>query len=437
MKVLIVGAGLGGLACAIACRREGIDVEILERSPEIREVGAGIQVPPNGTRIMRDFGLLPQMLEKGTQVQEVSFRRYKDGRLLRTMPFGDDITEQFGAPWIVIHRVDYHRILHDEAIRLGAALRLGAEVTSISTEETTALLADGTIIQADVIIGADGQMSSVRTAVLEAPVSPTATGDMAYRATFSREQLEALGDEDVNELCQKIAVTTWLGPDKHTIFYPVRGGKEFNLVLLRPDNLSSDIRKEQGDVDEMRESYTDWDKIIQKVISCVPSVYKWKLTHLPELESWTKGSVALLGDACHPTLPYQAQGAAMAVEDGAVIGKLLGSLQTQILKPNSSDEQPLSTRFSTQELTTEVLALYEKNRKARTTRNVQGAVKNRKLFHIQDGILQKIRDFVLGYAGVTRKSDWTWLSSFRQGQTLGLDVLEDCGKAFEDWELSI
>lgn len=102
MKVLIVGAGLGGLACAIACRREGIDVEILERSPEIREIGAGIQVPPNGTRIMRDFDLLPQLLEKGTQVQEVHFRRYKDGRLLRTMLFGDDITEQFGAPWMYV-----------------------------------------------------------------------------------------------------------------------------------------------------------------------------------------------------------------------------------------------------------------------------------------------------------------------------------------------
>jgi salicylate hydroxylase len=105
-----------------------------------------------------------------------------------------------------------------------------------------------------------GQMSSVRTAVLGASVSPNPTGDMAYRATFSREQLEALGDDDVNELCKRIAVTSWLGPDKHTIFYPVRGGKEFNLVLLRPDNLSSDARKEQGDIDEMRESYIGWDE---------------------------------------------------------------------------------------------------------------------------------------------------------------------------------
>ena len=102
-------------------------------------------------------------------------------------------------------------------------------------------------------------MSTVRKAVLGSPNSPVPTGDMAYRATFSREQLEALGDEKVNDLCQEIAVTSWLGPEKHTIFYPLRGGKEFNLVLMRPDNLSSDSRREQGDIEEMRESYANWD----------------------------------------------------------------------------------------------------------------------------------------------------------------------------------
>ncbi|KAJ5804400.1 uncharacterized protein N7518_000703 [Penicillium psychrosexuale] len=438
MKVVIVGGGLGGLACAIACRREGIDVEILERSPEVHEVGAGIQIPPNGGRIMCDFGLLPQLLEQGSQVQQVDFRRYKDGRLLRSMPFGDDITEEFGEPWIIIHRVDYHRILLDEAIRLGAVLQLGAEVEDIYTEQPAVLLADGRCISADIVIGADGQMSTVRRAILGSPHSPVPTGDMAYRATFSREQLESLGDERVNKLCQKIAVTSWLGPEKHTIFYPLRGGNEFNLVLVRPDTLSLGSRREQGDIEEMRESYANWDETLQKLVSCVPSVYKWKLTHLSELESWTKGSVALLGDACHPTLPYQAQGAAMAVEDGAVIGKLLGLLQVHYLDPRNSGSDPsISTRSSAQDLTAAVLTLYEKCRKARTARNVQGAIMNRKLFHIPDGFLQMIRDFLLGYAGVTRKSDWTWLSSFRQGQTLGLDVLEDCQKVFEEWRLTL
>jgi salicylate hydroxylase len=103
-------------------------------------------------------------------------------------------------------------------------------------------------------------MSTVRKTVLGAPHSPVPTGDMAYRATFSREQLKALGDEKVNELCEKIAVTSWLGPEKHTIFYPIRGGNEYNLVLIRPDNLSLDCRKEEGNIEEMQESYADWDQ---------------------------------------------------------------------------------------------------------------------------------------------------------------------------------
>ncbi|OQE44982.1 hypothetical protein PENCOP_c002G02466 [Penicillium coprophilum] len=438
MKVVVVGGGLGGLACAIACRREGIDVEILERSVEVQEVGAGIQIPPNGARIMRDFGLLTQILEQGCQVQQINLRRYKNGRLLRSMPLGDDITEELGAPWIIIHRVDYHRILLDEAVRLGAVLQLGSEVEDIHTDQPAVLLADGRCISADVVIGADGQMSTVRKAVLGSPHSPVPTGDMAYRATFSREQLEALGDDKVNELCQEIAVTGWLGPDKHTVFYPLRGGKEFNLVLMRPDNLPSDSRRENGDIQEMRESYADWDETLQKLVSSVPSVYKWKLTHLSELESWAKGSVALLGDACHPTLPYQAQGAAMAVEDGAVIGKLLGLLQAHHLEPKYSGNDPsISTRSSAQDLTAAVLTLYEECRKARTTRNVQGAIMNRKIFHLPDGLLQTVRDYILGYAGFTRKSDWTWVFSFRQGQTLGLDVIKDCERVFEEWRLTL
>jgi salicylate hydroxylase len=127
----------------------------------------------------------------------------------------------------------------------------------------------------------------------------------------------------------------------------------------------------------------------------------------------------------------------MAVEDGAVIGKLLGLLQTRYLEPKGSGNFSVPTRSSAQDLTAAVLALYERCRKARTTRNVQGAVMNRTAFHIPDGFVQMIRDFLLGYAGVTRKSDWTWLSSFRQRQTLGIDVVEDCTKAFEEWRLSL
>lgn len=176
MRVIIVGAGLGGLACAIACCREGIDVVVLEKSPEAREVGAGIQIPPNGGRIMQNLGVLPQLLEKGSQVEEVEFRRYDNGHSLRIMPFGDDITHEFGVPWLyvfhsllcycvcakkissrIIHRADYHKVLLQEAIRLGVKFQWGDAVENVLPDGPEVILAGGERVFGDVVIGADGE----------------------------------------------------------------------------------------------------------------------------------------------------------------------------------------------------------------------------------------------------------------------------------------
>ncbi|KAJ5648325.1 hypothetical protein N7490_004697 [Penicillium lividum] len=379
---------------------------------------------------MRELGVLPKLLERGSQVQEVEFRRYDDGHSLRIMPFGDDITHEYGVPWLA----DYHQVLLEEAIRLGVKFQWGAAVVDILTDGPEVILDGGEKLSGDVVIGADGIGSTVRKILLGDSISLIETGDLAYRAVFKREQLEALNDEKVTVLCQRVGVTSWLGPDKHTIFYPVRGGKEFNLVLLRPDTFSQVSHREKGDIYEMRESYADWDETLQKIISCVPSTDKWKLSNLPELPSWTKGTVALLGDACHPTLPYQAQGAAMAVEDGALIGKLLGLLQARY--SSLGNDPSLSANESTQTTLVSLLELYEQIRKKRTTRSVQGAIMNRKLFHMPDGLLVRIRNFLVRYAGVTLKSDWTWFSSFRQRQILGYDVLQDSKKVFDAWATS-
>ncbi|KAL4937814.1 hypothetical protein BDV06DRAFT_215602 [Aspergillus oleicola] len=402
-RVIIVGAGLGGLACAIACRRENLDAVILERSPDLREIGAGVQIPPNGARIIQKLGLLPQILEEGSIVQHVDFRRYEDGRILKSMPFGEDIVEEYGVPWVIIHREDFHRILRDEATRLGAEIRLGAEVTDIVFEGPEVILAGGERVAGDVIIAADGLYSQVRDLVLSTPTPPEETGDLAYRAIFHRSQLEALNDPNVNELCNKTAITSWLGPDKHSIFYPVHGGEEFNLVLLRPDNLDKGVRRLEGKLDEMRDSYAGWDET---------------------------GPVALLGDACHPTLPYQAQGAAMAVEDGFTIGALLGMLDKYLnASPSDTNPPPEPSPYIPY-----ILSLYESIRKARTTATVQVAVRNRRVFHVADGILQMIRDFLIANMGVTRKTDWTWFFSRRMRATLDHDLAGDCERAFDWWK---
>ncbi|THC94166.1 hypothetical protein EYZ11_006374 [Aspergillus tanneri] len=260
MKVIVVGAGLGGLACAIACRRANLDVTVLEKSPEISPIGAGIQIPPNGARIMDELCLLPELLEKGTVVETIDIRRYADGKIITSMPSGEILIPEYGAPWIIIHRADYHEILLARAKALGAKIRLSATVKDVVYESPQVILAGGERIAGDVIIGADGLGSTIRNCILGEEHPPDETGDLAYRGTFSREQLESLADTDINHLCARMAITSWLGPKKHAVFYPLRGGKEYNLVLIRPDDMPLGVHNAWSDLVEVQHAYKGWDR---------------------------------------------------------------------------------------------------------------------------------------------------------------------------------
>ncbi|KAB8071827.1 hypothetical protein BDV29DRAFT_178503 [Aspergillus leporis] len=426
MKVIIIGAGLGGLTCAIACRRENLDVVVFERSPELLPVGAGIQIPPNGARVLQELGLMERVLKKGAIVESMDLRRYKDGRTITSMPCGETVAREYGAPWIIIHRADYQQILFDEARSMGAEIRFGTTLEDVDFEGTRVVLEGGERVAGDFIIGADGLWSKVRDTIFSRPSPPIETGDMAYRAVFPREKLEALDDPEIDSLLKKAAVTAWLGPEKHAVFYPVRGGEEYNLVLLQPDNLPTGVHTNQGDLEEVQMGFKDWNQMLQTLISAIPSVLKWKLCHLPELETWTRGSVTLLGDACHPTLPYQAQGAAMAIEDGLVLGMLLGSVTKRIADLEDPNNEVLKATIR------DAFIVFEDLRKARTTRSVQGALRNREAFHMKDGILQWLRDWTLSWSGMTKETDWVGLMSNRQSQTLAHDVLIDCKRRISE-----
>ncbi|KAH0430705.1 hypothetical protein CcaCcLH18_07620 [Colletotrichum camelliae] len=386
MKVVIIGAGLGGLVCAIACRREEIDITVLERAPTILDVGAGIQIPPNATRIARQLDYLPQLIDKGIVLDSISYVRYSNGKVLYKMAAGEQMVRKFGDPWLTIHRADYHKTLWQVAEKAGADLRLGAQVERISADPVGVSLMGGECITADVVVGADGLWSVTRDFVLERHSPPIESGDMAHRATFKREDLLGLRDPQVEKLITEGGVTCWMGPNRHAVFYPTDGGNSYNLVLLSADDMPEGVHEEIGNTDDMKLRFKGWDARLTTIISSISHVLKWKLFHHKELSEWTKGPVALLGDACHPTLPYQAQGAAMASEDGAVLGKLLGLLH----KSKLPDKQYIP----------EVLKLYESLRKSRTTTNVQGAVSNRSTYHLPDGPEQQWRDACLAAADV-------------------------------------
>ncbi|KAF4443576.1 salicylate hydroxylase [Fusarium acutatum] len=423
MKVVIIGAGIGGLALAIACRRENLDVVVLERAPALEPIGAGIQIPPNAARAARQLGVLPALKEKGVMVDSIEYVRYSNGNLL----FGMDqksITESFGDNWLVIARPDYHQVLWDAAKDAGAELRLDSEMQKIDFQGSCVHLVGGEKVTGDVIVGADGLWSRSRDQLLDKDSPPAETGDLAYRCTIPAEDLQALNDEALNNLMQKKTATCWMGPDRHCVLYPLKGGKAFNLVLLRPDNLPKDVRRAPGDLGEMRRSFEGWDPRLTKMISRVTSVLKWKLCHHEELESWTRESVVLLGDACHPTLPYQAQGAAMAVEDGAVLGKLLGLL---------NQSQSRMTEFRNR--VPEILKVYESLRKTRTSANVQGAVSNRHTYHLPDGPEQEARDT---WISSPRSTPSSYIYTFADPEylrtMLAFDCVADSIHAFKTWE---
>lgn len=367
LKVVIVGCGLGGLSCAIACRRGGLNVQILEKAAKILPVGAGIQIPPNATKVLQHYGLEEALNEGGAvRVDGRHLRRYSDGKLLASMPRNEAYVERMGAAYYVIHRADYHRVLMEEAQSLGVVVLTDAEVVNVAFDgQPTVTLRNGQALSADVIVGADGLWSTMREQLLEKPCPPQETGDLAYRGTFSLAQLESLDDPGVMELIEMMCPQVYMGPNRHCVFYPLKNKREFNLVLVRPDNLPAGARTAEGELSEMRETFDGWDRTLQKLVSCMSTCLKWKLMHMPELDTWVRGNVVLLGDSCHPSLPYQAQGAAMAVEDGAVLGTLLTKLHKSEL-PNSDDEH-IPT----------MLKLYETLRKSRTTLQVQGAIKNR------------------------------------------------------------
>ncbi|KAK1468408.1 hypothetical protein CPAR01_06480 [Colletotrichum paranaense] len=424
MRVLIIGAGLGGLACAIACRREGLEVVVLERANRLVPIGAGLQLPPNGTRIARQLGYLDKLLQCGVVIDGMEYRRYADGAHLHTL-WAKDAQARYGDRWMVVHRADLHYILWQTCKEIGVDLCLDMDVERIDFDEKRVYLEDGDDIGGDVIIGADGLWSICRDQLLGTASPPVETGDLAYRATFPFDYLKALNDPRVDDLCARKQATVWMGPDKHTVFYPVRGGREFNLVLIRPDNMEPGEKRVQGDIEEMRESYRGWDDTLTKLISLIPRVQKWKLCTHPELKTWTKGCFALLGDSCHPSLPYQAQGAAMAVEDGAVIGKLFGLLK------NSSGAENMVPQIPG------ILKLYETLRKDRTTLNVQGATSNRKWYHVRDGPEQEARDAEMTGAPLTdglSPTGWRLMDEDYRMELMGRDSVAEAIEAFQEWE---
>jgi salicylate hydroxylase len=314
---LIVGGGIGGLASAIALGKLGRNVTVLERSNFSEESGAGIQLGPNATRVLRSLGVLEAIEASAFKPKALMMFDALSGRKLATVPLGPSIEARYGAPYLTLHRADLHAALLETCEGNGrVALKSGFSFASAEDvgDKIVARDTDGNEENGDLLIGADGLWSKLRTLV--APnAHPSFVRASAYRTMLPREALPSPFDTAV--------VGLWLGPRAHLVHYPVRGGKELNLVAILEGGDEAQGWNEPADRSLLLSRFTGWSKDSKSLLEMATSFRRWSLYRLPRMRHWYKGRVALLGDAAHPTLPYLAQGAALAIEDAMTLSTCL------------------------------------------------------------------------------------------------------------------
>ena len=313
--VTIIGAGIGGLALAALLRERGIPCEIFEQAPAFARVGSGIQMSPNAMRVLRALGLEQQIRANAFQPDIWDNRDWDTGQSTNRALLGQQAEERYGAPYIQMHRGDLHEFLAskvpDQIIRYGKTL---AEVAD-SGDGFRLVFEDGTDAYAETLIGADGVHSLIRQHLLGAE-APRFMGRAAYRTTYPAA---LLGGAQIADS------TKWWGIDRHiVIYFTTRARDEIYFTTSQPEtDWITESWSAEGDMDEMLDAFKGFHGDVQSVLEACPRVNKWALFERDPLPKWSEGRACLLGDACHPMLPYMAQGAASSLEDAVVLARCL------------------------------------------------------------------------------------------------------------------
>jgi 6-hydroxynicotinate 3-monooxygenase len=307
---------MGGLAAAAALRRAGIDVTVYEQAAHFMRLGAGIQIGCNAMKVLRRFGLEPLLRRTAFYPRSWNNKNYDTGEVRFDMIFGESAEERWGAPYLLAHRGDLHAAL--ASLVPESDLKLDHKLTGLDGAPGGGVrltFANGSIVEADAAVAADGTHSIVRE-MLFGKDQPNFTCRIAYRTVFPAALLNgrAIGD-----------CTKWWGPDRHIVIYYVKPDRsEIYFVTSQPEpGFTVESWSAMGDIDDLRKAFAGFHPEVCAVLEACPSVHKWALVDRDPLASWTEGNVTLLGDACHPMTPYMAQGAAMAIEDAAVLSRCL------------------------------------------------------------------------------------------------------------------
>jgi salicylate hydroxylase len=321
-KLIIAGGGIGGLAAATACARAGAQVHVVERASQFEAIGAGVQLGPNVSRILRGWNLQDVLRDRAVFVPRLQVKQAMSGALLATLPLGDQAMARYGAPYVTLHRADLHAMLAQAAQDSGATVSTASELTQFDQdhEQVRVQLADVGERVADALIGADGVRSRVRELLL-ADGAPKPTGHLAFRALVRQDALpQALRSDQV---------TVWLGPNLHVVSYPVHAGASLNLVAFIHGSAHTATEwDDAATTAQLREAMRGTATALQDLLHAASGWRLWVMVDRAPITSaaqMARGRVALLGDAAHPMRPYLAQGAGMAIEDAAALAAALST----------------------------------------------------------------------------------------------------------------
>jgi salicylate hydroxylase/6-hydroxynicotinate 3-monooxygenase len=314
LNVAIVGGGLGGLTAAATLARAGIDVNVYEQAEKFTRIGSGIQMSPNATKVLRAIGLEERLREIAFRPRHQLSRDWDTGHINLDYPFGDTAEDRYGAPYLLMHRGDLHALL--ASVVPEERVHRGKKLVGLDHLERGVRLSfqDGTSVEADAVIGADGVHSFVRERLF-GPQRPTYSGRVAYRTTFPASLLKEPIDD----------CTKWWGVDRHiVIYYTTRAKDEVYFVTSVPEpEWTVESWSLKASTEELRAAFVGFHPIVTGVLAVCPEVNKWAIFEREPMESWVQRNVVLMGDACHPMTPYMAQGAATSMEDAAVLARCL------------------------------------------------------------------------------------------------------------------
>lgn len=376
LRIGIVGAGIAGLTVANALVASGMSCHVFEQAGQFADVGAGIQVAPNASRVLHRLGLEPSLRQVAMHPRRIEMRRWDDGALLRSMDLAA-CPELFGAPYYTVHRADLHRVLVERLP--SGVIHLGRRcVGAVEHPDGVALrLSDGSVTTVDVVVGADGIRSVLRQMV--ADDEPTFSGQHIVRGLIAGTTLPDLVDDP--------RVVLWLGPDQHLVCYPIRGGRLISFgATLSAATAGAESWTAPGSVAELQARYQGWDAMVARILAAADGVTRWALHDREVLHRWSTDRVTLVGDAAHPMLPFLAQGANQAIEDAMVLALALQDTTAADIAP--------------------ALLRYEELRRARTEQVHEVSRRNTQMLHLADGPEQQERDAVLARSADVRDQSW-------------------------------